>query len=131
MPVTTIETAIYSRLTGFAALAALVVARVYPNTLPQGVTYPAIAYRRVAAPRESAMGSDTRLVHGRFQFDVYGEDYLSARLTANQVIAAMKRWRSASGVIVQDSFIETDIDLYEGDSKLDHIVIDVMIHFEE
>lgn len=130
----TIETTLYTRLTGFAGLSALVAARIHPNLLPQNTPYPAISYRRVTAERPSAMGGDCGVVRGRFQFDVWAELYSDAVAVRAQLRLALQRWRNIAGTVVQDGFLLTQLDLFEPDSGpngLHHFADDYEIIFEE
>src|SRR4051812_32278487 len=54
------------------AIAALVVARVYPIRLPQKATYPAITYRRVSGVRENVLRGPASLARPRMQVDAWG-----------------------------------------------------------
>ena len=136
----TIEAEIYTRLSGFAGLSALVSTRIYPRgEMPQNVEMPALSYQRISAERPSAMGVDTGLVRARFQFDcwsgVHRDDtegtFDESRAVFEQVRLALQRWRTTSGTIVQDTFIVGDQDLYETESKTFHAVLDAEIIYEE
>lgn len=135
----TIEESIYSRLSGFAGLTALVSTRIYANQLPQNATLPAVTYSRISALRPSAMGEDTDIVKARFQFDCWCDQlssgsspaYEVARNVREQVRAAMQRWGQTSPVLVWDSFIISEVDLFEEDVEMHHLVIDVEINYNE
>ena len=133
----TIETELYTRLTTHAGLSALIGTRAYPLHLPQKPTLPAVTYHRVSAIRVSAMGADTGLVRPRFQIDVWAEEYITqgattgAREVAEQVRAALQRWSTSSGTIVQDSYFLNEVELFEPDTELVHIALDFEINYEE
>jgi hypothetical protein len=129
----TIEATLYTRLSGFSALTALVSDRIYPNRKPQDSALPAVSYRNVASPRFSAMGEDAEVIKARFQIDVWASDYDSAVAVRDQVIAATQRWKnSGTGKTVQDTFIiNGGVDLYEDDTKQEHIAIDIEINYIE
>lgn len=133
----TIETEIYDRLSGHAGLSALVGTRVYPSLLPQDPTFPAITFSRVSAQRVAAMGSDPGVVQARFQFDVWtqiadGVDaYESMRNVMEQLRLALERWRTTSGTIVQDTFFDNELELYEDDIEVHHGIFDAEIIYEE
>jgi hypothetical protein len=104
-----IHEALYSRLSNFAGLGALVGTRIYPRMLPQDPAYPAVSWFKVSAPRESAMGSDPGLVHARFQVSSWGLTLLNTRDTAEQVRLALQRYRGTlAGTVIQDIFIENE-----------------------
>ena len=131
-----IETEIFTRLTTFAGLSALIATRAYPNVMPQGVTYPAVTYRRVSATRFPAMGADTGLVRARFQVDSWAVDYAGVRVVAEEVRKALQRWTNPTGTVVQDTFVVNEIDLFEpsvdtDDAGLQHVATDFEIFYEE
>lgn len=102
-----IESEIFDRLTNFAGLTALISSRVHPVDLPQDVTLPALAYWLVSEDRETAMGSDPGIVRARFQFDIYDRGSgarLSAINVGEQLRAALQRYRTTTGTIIQDTF---------------------------
>lgn len=130
----TIESVLYTRLTTHAGLSALTALRVYPNVLPQNVSYPAISFRRVSSERPSAMGSDIGLVRARFQFDVWAESYdlaPGARTSAEQVRLALQRWSDAGPPVVQEVFFLNDLDLFEPQTALHHVALDFEVNYEE
>ncbi len=136
-----IEEAVYSRLSTFAGLTALVGAppndRIYRVRLPQDVTLPAVRFAKVAVERIGAMGADPGLARARYQFSCWANDPDQARDVAEQIRAALQRWRGTeAGVVIQDSFFETEVDLFEPDvgdptRGIFHRAIDFEIVHEE
>lgn len=126
-----VETEIFSRLSGFAGLSALVGTRIGPNILPQSTTYPAISYRRVSAERASAMGADPGNVRARFQVDVFAETYASARAVAEQVRQALQRWTNNSGTVIQGTYYLNEVDLYEDETQIHHLALDFEVNYLE
>jgi len=123
-----VEDAIYSRGTTHAGLSALIGLRLYPGLAPQNVGYPAVVYQRISAVPESLMTDDTDILRERFQMTVLAEDYATASATAIQVKAAFQRWQGTeASVIVEDSFLSGDIDLYNPDTELHQRAIDFEI----
>ncbi len=128
----TIESVIYSQLTGFAGLTALVSTRVYPLPAPQNVTAPFVTYQRISAIRYPGMGSDAGLVSSRFQFDVITTTYSSMRTVMEQLRLSLQRFRSdITTPPVIDTFIENELDLYEDENDLHHGVLDALLHYQE
>lgn len=129
-----IEELIFSRLSGFAALSALVGARIYPGDMPQNVVMPAISYRRVTdeTPQPQQVVGATDLIRAHFQFDCWGKDYDSARDVRLQLRAALKRWSTTGPPVVQVIFALAEVDLgREPDTGLRHLVADYEINYEE
>lgn len=134
-----IENAIYQRLSQFAGLYALIggasTPRVTPHLLTQDTIYPAVTYFIVAAPRETAMGSDPGIVHGRVQVDAWGATYSSTRDVKEQVRAALQRFRGTlDGTQILDCFLQDDRD--EPDELVNGIIVrrrltEWAIHYRE
>lgn len=124
-----IEETLYSRLSGYAGLIALVSTRITPNITPQNSSMPAVNYRRISSPRFSAMGVDSPVVKSRFQINACGSTYPEASAVRAQIIAALQRWRNGSNV--QDTFILNETDLYDDTLKQHQIAIDVEINYSE
>lgn len=124
-----IEETIYSRLSGFAGLTALVSTRIYPIILPQGVTYPAVTYQRISAEaRESCMVDDVGLVRTRFQMTAWSETFKGARTISEQLRQALQRWKTSG---VQGTYILGEYDLYDPDSLKYGAAIDAQVVHEE
>ena len=130
-----VEATLYTRLTTHAGLSALIAARVHPNKLPQGVTLPAVSYRRVSAERVPAMGSDTGLVRARFQFDAWAAGYQAMLDVKEQLRAALERWSTTTGTVIQDIFYRNETDMFESanerEAEVHHGALDFEIIYEE
>jgi hypothetical protein len=126
-----IESAIFSRLSGFTGLADLIVSRIYPLILPQGCALPAVTYQRVAtAPREVAMGGDPGIASPRFQVTAWAGNFDEARAVAEQVRLALERW-SDSDNQVDDTYIVMEIDGYDPETLEYSSVLDVVVIHRE
>lgn len=124
-----IEETVYTRLSEYTGLSALVANRIYPNIKAQDATMPCVTYRRVSSIRFSAMGEDAEVVKSRFQVDVWAMTYDEASAVRDQVVSAMQRWKNGTGTVVQDTFIITETDLFETDTRQHHIAIDIEINY--
>lgn len=124
----TINNAIYSRLSGFAGLSAMVASRIYPVNAPQDALMPYVVYQRVSSVKIGLLASDTDIAEPRYQIDVYAGSYSSCRDTADQVVLAMQRWQGTeAGTVVMDTTIENDSDTYDNDLLTYNSTIDVII----
>lgn len=90
---------LYTRLTTFPALVALIGTRVYHGSLPQNPTYPAVVYHVI---------SDEEHWHAwgrpRVQIDAYAGTYDSAIAIRDTVRDALDQWGAAdSAVRVEDA----------------------------
>ena len=84
-----LDTTIVSTLDAYTGLTAITGSRLYPGTLPQEPTLPAITYRRIDTPRVASLDGDDTLINPRYQFDVYAADTLTAGSVVGQLRAAM------------------------------------------
>lgn len=81
-----IEPGLYARL---VAQVATVSSRVYPIRLPQSVTYPALVYRLVSAPRIQTHNGPMGKTFARYDIAAYGTTYATAKAAAEQVRIAL------------------------------------------
>ncbi len=128
-----IEEALYSYLSTYAGLAALVGTRIYPLVLPQNPTLPAITYQKVSRAGERAMSSPSpRVTRSRFQFSCWGTTYGSVKDVAAQLKAALQDYQGlmggTGGVTVLDADVANEQDIYEPEAFVYHLPVDVMIY---
>lgn len=123
-----IEELLFTRLSTFAGLTALVSTRIYPVIMPQETVKPAVTYQLISSPREVAMGSDPGLVKARFQLNAWATTALEARNVIKQVRLALERYRVAG---VEDCFIETEYDVFDEAAILHGRGLDVIVHHTE
>lgn len=115
-----LETALYSRLSAYAGLNALVGARIYPMMLPQAPTFPAVTYFRVSTvPTQvfSAPASDQLRV--RMQVSAWAMSYDGAHAVADQIVAALDGWYGllgGAGGTVCAITLTNQVDLREPDT---------------
>jgi len=115
---------LYTRLSGFAGLTALVGTRIYPNKFRQGTRQQsAIRYARIASERESTMSVDVGFVRETYQFDIVAATYSAARAIEKQLLAAIQRWRDA-GIGLQDTFIGSVNDDWDDETEQHRIRVD-------
>lgn len=131
----TVQALLHMRLSTFAGLTALVGTRVYPNIAPQNAARPYVAYRLVSDIRPPAMGRDSGVARARFQFDAFADEpaggYDAADAIRVQIAAALKRWRDAGPPVVQDTFLVSQIDLYEDDIRMHNASADYELNYRE
>ena len=127
----TIESEIYSRLSTFAGLTALVADQIYPLILPQAATLPAVVYHVISEPRISNFGRDTGDVHARIQVTCFGEKAAgqgSVLAVKEQVRLALQRF---AGGNIQDCMVEGGGSSYEPETKIFTVMLDFLIWFKE
>lgn len=122
-----LEKAIYSYISTYPGLTALVGNRIYPLVIPQNPTYPAVAYSRVSRVYEKDL-SGTAWNQSRMQFSVYARKYSDAKAVVEQIRAAFRDYRGKiNGIDVMLADISNEVDLYEPDTALFHVSIDILI----
>ena len=124
-----IEATLYTRLSTFAGLTALVSTRIYPLICPQGVTYPAVTYQRISTmPREVAMGSDPGIARARIQVSAWGVTYSSVKAIADQIRLALERYNTTG---IFGTFIIAENDLYDEEALKYGVAVDAEVMFSE
>ena len=135
-----LESALWTRLSGYAGLIALVNKRIYPVVAPQAAQAPFVTYQRISTTRESAMGSDPGVAHVRMQVDCYGaaspvsDGYADAKAVAAQVRGALQRWSdSTTSPEILDTFVDNEQDIFDpADAERYHrVTLEFMIHHRE
>jgi hypothetical protein len=123
------EALLYTRLSTFTGLTALVSTRIYPLVCPQGVVYPAVVFQRISTePRESCMVEDAGIVRARVQVTAWGETYAAVMAIIDQVRQALQRW-STTGI--QGTYIIGEYDLYDEEALKYGAAIDAQVVYEE
>jgi Protein of unknown function (DUF3168) len=120
------EEELFSRLSNFAGLTALVGTRVYPITAPQGGTLPCVVFQRISGNRVSAMGADREDKRCRFQFDCYASTPDDTRAVAEQVDAALRRYHGGN---IVDVFFSNENDFYDDAPILYRRQTDYIVHY--
>lgn len=122
----TLEEGLYSYLSAYAGLTALISTRVYPFKIPQTATLPCMTYQRVSTPRFHVMdtsGSGGDLAFPRIQFDVWAETYTAAKAITDQLRAALNGKRGsigsgASTVTIQAALVQDEAPEYDSTTNL-------------
>jgi hypothetical protein len=112
-------------LKALPSLTALVGERIYPVTLPQGVTLPAIRYMQIDNPPELSHSGSSELSHPRIQLTAVASTYATAEAIAEALKLALhgsQRW--GPGCV---SWIASDVDGYEPETGLYMRHVDVLM----
>jgi hypothetical protein len=95
--VDTPEEAIVSVLKNDANVAGEVVARIFPNEVPQGQSMPAISYEQASGDREHTMAGPIGMVNASYVLSCWSETYSGARTLADYVRIALDGYDSTVG----------------------------------
>ena len=124
-----LETDLYSYLSTYAGLTALVSTRIYPiGEVPQKVNAPYCVYMLVSNERVYSHNGFSKLQESRIQISVYSATNLLAKQIRDQMILAMEAWESAS-TSVQSCEYAGEQDFYESEIQLKHIPIDFIVEY--
>jgi hypothetical protein len=131
-----IETAIFSKLSTATEVTDKVgvgnAARVYPVTLPQNITYPAIVFTRISGARTYSMDGPSGLASPRVQIDIYGNSVLEAMDLADRVRCTLNGLKETiGGIEILGTFLDTDRDDYNDTTETYRIIQDYIIHHKE
>ena len=120
-----LESKLYTLLSGDASVSALVVARIYPVVLPQSVTLPAITYSRISGGQVNSLSGYSGLEQPRIQVDAWATTHVVVKELRDAVHAAM------NGATTFRALLESDMDLYEDDTKIYRISMDFFVTNED
>lgn len=127
-----IDTALYTRLSGFAGLSKLVSTRIYPIRMPQNATFPLVCYQQVGATRDYVMQNQSGLVQTLYQIDCYDSTLEDARAVAEQARLALSNYSGTSDSVEIDwTAMEGEEALYEPAVDLYRMMQFYRLHFRE
>ena len=127
----TIDSALFSRLSGHAGLKALVSSRIYPPPAPQNAAYPLVTYQEIDRQPIHVMGGTAGVVHIRCQIDCWAETLAAAKAVAAQVAAALDNYSGTSdGIVIKNSFLESgQSSPYDDSEGLHRYIQDFLIEY--
>lgn len=124
----TIGALVYSRLTGYAGISALVSTRVYPLKLPQPPTLEAITYERVS---NGPQNGTTDIRESRWQINCWAETYSEAHALARQVKLAFEEHKDTDqSPGIKQSYVVNEFDDYDdqpGVTGVYRTIVDVIL----
>jgi len=129
----TLESSLYGSLSAFAGLTALVSDRIYPVRAPQDADTPYVVFSRISSAREQSVTRAIGATAARLQFSCFSTRHTTSGAEAGanevraQVRAALLAYVTSGGVTIHDLQLESDLDLYEEDTKLFHCLCEAVI----
>lgn len=117
-----------------AAVVALVATRVYPKTLPQAPTFPAITFQRISrVPMADKLDAPGTLARPRVQVDVWGKTDTEVDALATAVRHRLNGFKGtvAGEGDVQRIALDTNEDLYDAELQLHRHRADYFVWHEE
>jgi len=110
---------ISARLAGAAGLAALVGVRIYPDVMPDSPAFPSVTFQKIGGGSARGSTSDPPLKNASFQVTAWAKSRSETRLISAQIRVALDRMRKVTvgGVAVDDCFYESDVDLFDFETR--------------
>lgn len=101
-------------------LAALVSDRIYPDVMPDTPIYPAVTYQKLSGSSARGAVGDPPLMTASFQVSSWAKSRAQASKIMVQARKALDRQRkiAVNGAALDDCFYESDIDSYDGDTRV-------------
>lgn len=119
------EEELFTRLTTYAGLAALIGLRAYPTRLPQASTLPAIVYTVIDGVPVELLRTESGTFTTRVQITAFAATYAAAKGVAREVHAALARYR---GTTIRDINADnTGGDFYDDQAEQYQVVADYLI----
>ena len=120
-----IDEAVYTYLSGYAGLTALVGKRIYPDIAPQQAIYPCLTYQMLSEEEVNTFTQPNSTMIGVvFSFSVWGSTRASSKAASEQLRLAFKNYSGVTGGVggVTVSGVEklgsiSDIDI-DSDGKI-------------
>lgn len=120
---------LFAALTADATVGGLVVARVYPQKMPQSPTLPAITYSIVSRVPTDA---NTEIFECRIQLDCWASTYAGASALAVATLKALRFYRASAGGNTLLSIYDSNyIDGYEDEREIWRTIVDVIAIYHE
>jgi len=127
--------ALFSYLSIYPGLTALVGDRIYPDILPQKAITPAIAMQLISRVRVHLFQQDSDLPRSRYQFSIYALSRAISKAVAKQLRLALQNYNGVmggpGGVTVNAVELDSEIDDYEPNTELYSTKMDFLIWHEE
>jgi hypothetical protein len=128
-----IESRLYTQLTTYGGLTALIGARVKPMQATQNPTLPAVTYLRVSTmPLLDHSAATPAYSTARFQIDGWASTFEGMVALRKQIRAAMGAWRvTTAGSRVDVALLVGDVDILEAEPDRWRCTLDYHVSFEE
>jgi hypothetical protein len=109
-----IDSAVYTRIKNYAGVSAIVGTRVYLAPVPQNTSYPLVTYQEIDCIEDLTFGSSTSMPVSRYQFDCWASTAATARALADQVFLSLHNYAGTSdSIVIKNS-------LFDGKRPMDY-----------
>lgn len=126
-----IQNHIYTRLSTYAGLTALVGTRIYPVVAPESPAYPLVIFDLIAPNKpKTSGGTSGNHIEALYQVSCWADTYASARAVAAQIVAALEDYAGTSdSTTIQMCYYESEREDFEPTTKKYSIPIDFTIWY--
>lgn len=107
-----VEADLYTKLSTYGGLTALVGSRIKPAPLPEDIVLPAVSWQLVSDPPNMNLSGVDNFRQPRFQVTAWANSRLATIDVAEQILAALDNWTAGA---VQFAVCMDGTDLYDGD----------------
>lgn len=124
---------ISGRLEAAQGLTALVADRIYPDVMPDKPVYPSVTFQKVSGSSARGAVSDPPLKTATFQVTAWAKSRLDALAISAQLRLALDRMRqiTVNGVAVDDCFYESDLDLFDFETRTYYTHNTFTLHYRD
>jgi hypothetical protein len=100
-------------------LTVLVAERIYPDVMPDAPTFPSVTYQKLSGSSARGAVNDPPLMTASFQVSIWSKSRTQASKIAAQARKALDRKRkiSVTSIPLDDCFYESDVDMYDPDTR--------------
>ena len=125
-----LETGLYTALTSDSTVSGLVGSRIYPEIMPQGVTYPAISYQRISTVRTVMLSGVDDFTQVRVMIDCWDDSYSGAKALASAVKSAIDGVTVLGAQSIQHCMMDsmTDLSQIDGDREDRRVSLSFLIY---
>lgn len=92
-----IDEALYTLVTGAAAVSAQIGTRMYAGIIPESAALPAVAYQRISAQRDMAHDGPTGVAMPRYQFSIVASTYYQAVQIGDEIRKTLNGYTGTVG----------------------------------
>lgn len=135
----TLEEALYRRMSTYAELTALVSTRIYPNTIPQDATLPAVSYQKISSTSFLTQSGPSGWARSTIQISIAANDTDDKKIISEAVrhcwngyAGTLELSTAQAGITIGVARIDDRTDVDEGriEQALGEAVTVILVHTE-
>lgn len=123
-----IESDLFTLVTGDAGVSALIGTRMYPKLMPPGATLPCVVYGEVATETLVQADGDTDARMGRYALSYWAESYAGIKAGRAALLSAVNGYQGGS---INRIAVNAMADDYEPETMYFRQVLELEIHYSD